>query len=206
MSNTNARLGVATSNQPPFGGARLSTGPEAAARRGRRVRTVVGLVCTDLDGTLLDSSGVIRERTLSTLAEAGRWRRRGGGDRTARPGHPGPGAALRAHRARGVQQRRRDRRRRVGAVAGLPGVRLRRRGGDPARGAGRGARDRGGCRFRVRAPAGGRLRAAGAEQLVAPAPGGHVRTGGRRSRDQDSRRSPDAARGRTGRRARHGRR
>ncbi|MGW3662139.1 HAD family hydrolase [Streptomyces sp. NPDC005141] len=72
MSNTNARSGPATSSEPPLGAGRPSPGPEPAARRGRRARTVVRLVCTDLDGTLLDSSGAIRERTLSTLVEAGR--------------------------------------------------------------------------------------------------------------------------------------
>ncbi|MEV6194567.1 HAD hydrolase family protein [Streptomyces sp. NPDC051920] len=72
MSNTNARSGVATSQQPAPGGARPSIPAERAARRGRRTRMTVRLVCTDLDGTLLDSSGAIRERTLSTLAEAER--------------------------------------------------------------------------------------------------------------------------------------
>ncbi|MFF3888658.1 HAD hydrolase family protein [Streptomyces sp. NPDC001914] len=72
MSNTNARSGVATSQQPAPGGARPSIPAERAARRGRRTRMIVRLVCTDLDGTLLDSSGAIRERTLSTLAEAER--------------------------------------------------------------------------------------------------------------------------------------
>jgi Cof subfamily protein (haloacid dehalogenase superfamily) len=72
MSNTNARSGVATSQGPPPGEARPSIRTEPTARRGRRARTVVRLVCTDLDGTLLDSAGAIRERTLSTLAEAGR--------------------------------------------------------------------------------------------------------------------------------------
>ncbi|MFE2303655.1 HAD family hydrolase [Streptomyces sp. NPDC059445] len=70
MSNTNTRSGMATSQQPTPGEA----GPpaERTTRRGRRAPTVVRLVCTDLDGTLLDSSGAIRERTLSTLAEAER--------------------------------------------------------------------------------------------------------------------------------------
>ncbi|MGW1066396.1 HAD hydrolase family protein [Streptomyces aureus] len=72
MSNTNARSGVATSQRPAPGQARPSSSPEPAARRGRRARRIVRLVCTDLDGTLLDSTGAIRERTLSTLAEAGR--------------------------------------------------------------------------------------------------------------------------------------
>ncbi|MFE9876002.1 HAD family hydrolase [Streptomyces sp. NPDC005784] len=72
MSNTNARSGVATSQEPPLGETRLSTRTEPSARRGRRARPVVRLVCTDLDGTLLDSDGAIRERTLSTLAEAAR--------------------------------------------------------------------------------------------------------------------------------------
>ncbi|MER5470119.1 HAD family hydrolase [Streptomyces sp. NPDC002685] len=72
MSNTNARSGVATSQEPPLGAAQPATGPEPATGRGRRTRTVVRLVCTDLDGTLLDSAGAIRGRTLSTLAEAGR--------------------------------------------------------------------------------------------------------------------------------------
>ncbi|MFJ7962006.1 HAD family hydrolase [Streptomyces sp. NPDC096324] len=72
MSNTNARSGVATSQQPAPGEARPSTTAERTARRGRRVPAIVRLVCTDLDGTLLDSSGAIRERTLGTLAEAER--------------------------------------------------------------------------------------------------------------------------------------
>ncbi|MET8856044.1 HAD hydrolase family protein [Streptomyces sp. NPDC004579] len=72
MSNTNARSGVATSQQPAPGEARPSTPAERTARRGRRAPAIVRLVCTDLDGTLLDSSGAIRERTLGTLAEAER--------------------------------------------------------------------------------------------------------------------------------------
>ncbi|MFF3445537.1 HAD family hydrolase [Streptomyces sp. NPDC002667] len=72
MSNTNARSGVATSRQPEPGDARPSTPVEPTVGRGRRARRVVRLVCTDLDGTLLDSAGAIRQRTLSTLAEAGR--------------------------------------------------------------------------------------------------------------------------------------
>ncbi|MFE2534863.1 HAD family hydrolase [Streptomyces sp. NPDC059371] len=72
MPNTNTRSGVATSQQPAPGEARPSTPAERATRRGRRVPTIVRLVCTDLDGTLLDSSGAIRERTLGTLAEAER--------------------------------------------------------------------------------------------------------------------------------------
>ncbi|MFH8389370.1 HAD family hydrolase [Streptomyces sp. NPDC018036] len=72
MSNTNARSGVATSRQSEPGDARPSAPVEPTVRRGRRVHRVVRLVCTDLDGTLLDSAGAIRKRTLSTLAEAGR--------------------------------------------------------------------------------------------------------------------------------------
>ncbi|MEY2244310.1 HAD hydrolase family protein [Streptomyces sp. BF23-18] len=72
MSNTNSLSDVATSHDPTLGQARLSAPVERATRRGRRARTVVRLVCTDLDGTLLDSAGAIRQRTLSTLAEAER--------------------------------------------------------------------------------------------------------------------------------------
>jgi Predicted hydrolases of the HAD superfamily len=72
MSNINARSGVEISKEPPLGEAGLSSRTEPTAGHGRRARKVVRLVCTDLDGTLLDSAGVIRERTLGTLAEAGR--------------------------------------------------------------------------------------------------------------------------------------
>ncbi|MFC7258011.1 HAD family hydrolase [Streptomyces lutosisoli] len=54
------------------GPAPLPSGPAPADRRRRRALPAVRLLCTDLDGTLLDSGGAIGERTLGTLAEAAR--------------------------------------------------------------------------------------------------------------------------------------